>query len=686
MSRTTDIILELSRANIAPDSNFSIKYSNGALNVNLSLLLPCSDSDFKRLTAFIDKIDIYSDTEAAVGFIWRYVFAMNTELNRIKETYPAGDTKSRAECQKLINRFDKYMQVLTDKYSYMLPEAEAEKTPEKRQRAKSADIYTLSVNTRSAYAEPEIKVYSGKIITAVDGVQYGIYKADKGLYKIIDIYTGLSVGASAHSVAECKEVLTAELCARVAECRTKDNYKIYLSNFAEAMTAAGYADYIIPYTAADPEPAPAPAAEQDKTPAEAEHAEQAEQAEPYNIDYDALAERFGYRYEWLYNMGDAEYNLPARRDALNIFDNGMDPRDKATLRKFVELRRDCVSSDREAAAFIMALIDVLNAPETPETAPEPDNTYMPAETETAPETAPETPETAENAPEEPVIEFNPKLLEIARYFFYAVYSDTLSADGVQYIGSECGTRGNRLRIYISGSECETPETVHSNAELYSFMIENILNAEDYSYLSGIGQHYYEMLAAYTPEPPAPEPTTGAGTPAGMQAETTGGTAGTPETATAATAAGIAPAHYITALSLSMADYIHIYRAGADMSHRTRQNAPRHITAALYPDPVIIAGIPPALYNLPRRNKTASALLYNTPVYMRHRRHAARIDTIGRAPPALKRTPAADPRQELTTGAASSKTPARYILKRARTRQNGAGHIRQCRSTRATARQ
>ena len=299
-------------------------------------------------------------------------------------------------------------------------------------------------------------------------------------------------------------------------------------------------------------------------------------------------------------------------------------------------------------------------------APEPDNTYLPAETETAPET----PETAENAPEEPIIEFNPELLEIARYFFYAVYSDTLSADGVQYSGSECGTRGNRLRIYISGSEYETPETVHSNTELYSFMIENILNAEDYSYLSGIGQHYYELLEAYTPEPPAPEPTTGAGAPAGMQAETTGGTAGTPETTTAATAAGIAPAHYITAFSLSMADYIHIYRAGADMSHRTRQNAPRYITAALYPDPVIIAGIPPALYNLPRRNKTASALLYSTPAFMRHRRHAARIDTIGRAPPALKRTPAADPRQELTTGSASRKTPARYILKRARTRQNG----------------
>jgi len=449
MSRTTDMILELSRSNITPDSNLLIKYGNGSLNVNLALLLPCSDSDFKRLTAFIDKIDDYTDTEAAVGFIWRYVFAMNTELNRIKETYPAGDTKSRAECQKLINRFEKYMQVLTDKYSYMLPDAETEKTPEKRQRAKSADIYTLSVNTRAAYAEPEIKVYSGKIITAVDGMQYGIYKADKGLYKIIDIYTGLSVGASAHSVAECKEVLTVELCARVAECRTKDNYKIYLSNFAAAMTAAGYADYIIPYTAADPEPA-----------------------------------------------------------------------------------------------------------------------------------------------------------------------------------------------------------------------------------------------------------------------------------TAATAAGIAPAHYITAFSLSMADYIHIYRAGADMSHRTRQSAPRHITAALYPDPAIIAGIPPALYNMPRRNKTASALLYSTPAYMRHRRHAARINAIYRAPPALKRL-----RQRIRGMIDSEKPPARYYrisarrqnnqiyiswrrsiirqnmrgyidnmapecrtperqqaIKRARTRQNGAGYIWQCRSTRAAARQ
>lgn len=700
MSRTTDMILEISRANITPDSNLFIKYGNGSLSVNLALLLPCSDSDFKRLTAFIDKIDVFSDMEAAAGFIWRYVFAMNTELNRIKETYPAGDTKSRAECQKLINRFEKYMQVLTDKYSYMLPEAETEKTPEKRQRAKSADIYVLSGNAR--HPEFEIKVYPGKIVTAPDGIQYGIYKYYKGDYKIIDLYTGVSLGQSGHSVAECKELLTAELCARVAECRTKENYKIYLSNFTEAMTAAGYADYIIPYTAADPEPAPAPAAEQDNTPAEAEQVEQAEQAEPYNIDYSALLRRFSERYTQLYDMNGAEYGWQTYRDALNMFENGMNARDIATLRKFVELRHDYVSSDREAAAFMLALVDVLNAPETPETAPEPDNTYLPAETETAPETAPETPETAENAPEDHIIEFNPELLEIARYFFYAVYSDTLSADGVQYIGSECGTRGNRLRIYISGSEYETPETVHSSAELYNFMVKNILNAEDYEYLSGIGQHYYEMLAAYTPEPPAPEPTTGAGTPAGiagapadttggapagMQAETTGGTAGTPETATAATAAGIAPAHYITAFSLSMADYIHIYRAGADMSHRTRQNAPRHITAALYPDPVIIAGIPPALYNLPRRNKTASALLYSTPAYMRHRRHAARIKAIYRAPPARKTERRQRMRGYIDNIAPECRTPERQqAIKRARTRQNGAGYIRPCRSTRTAARQ
>ena len=539
MSRTTDIILELSRSNITPDSSFSIKYSNGALNVNLALLLPCSESDFKRLTAFIDKIDVYSDLENAVCFIWRYVYAMNAELNRIKETYPAGDTKSRAECQKLINKYEKYMQILNNQYSYMLPEAETEKTPEKRQRAKSADIYTMQADTRSGNA-PYIKMYSGKIITAPDGVHYGVYKADKGYYKIIDLYTGLSIGASGHSVAECKEILTAEWCANITALRAGGKYRKYLSDFAAAMTAAGYADNIIQYTAMDPEPAPAPAAEQDNTPAEAE------QAEPYNINYDALAERFGYRYSWLYSMGNAEYNLPARRDALNIFDNGMNPRDKATLRKFVELRHDCVSSDREAAAFIMALIDVLNAPETPETAPEPDNTYLQAETETAPETAPETPETAENTPEDP-IEFDHELLEISRYFFYAVYNDTLSADGVQYSGSECGTRGNRLRIYISGSEYETPEIIHSNTELYNFMVTNILNAEDYDYLSGIGKHYFEMLAAYTPEPPAPEnapePTIGAGTPAGIAgtpADTTGGAPGTPET----TAAGIAPARYI----------------------------------------------------------------------------------------------------------------------------------------------
>ena len=105
MSRTTENALQLVRFNVTPEGSdnniFRIKYSNGSLTIDLQQLLPCSDADFKRLTAFIDKIDLYADQERAVNFVYAYISGMYSELCRIKETYSEHDTKSPRECCEL---------------------------------------------------------------------------------------------------------------------------------------------------------------------------------------------------------------------------------------------------------------------------------------------------------------------------------------------------------------------------------------------------------------------------------------------------------------------------------------------------------------------------------------------------------------------------------------------------------
>ena len=83
---------------------------------------------------------------------------------------------------------------------------------------------------------------------------------------------------------------------------------------------------------------------------------------PDNVDAGAVLDRFRYRYQWLYNMAGREFELPAFNDAVRIFDAGLNEADLDVLRRFNELRNDFISSDREAAAFIMALVDVLNTP------------------------------------------------------------------------------------------------------------------------------------------------------------------------------------------------------------------------------------------------------------------------------------------------------------------------------------
>lgn len=282
MSRLSEMQLEIARCNVAPEDGtnnniFVVKYDRGSLTIDLRQLLPCAEADFRRLCAFVDKIPGYTEQEAVVSFLWRYVSAMDQELSRIKETYSENDTKSRAECQRHINKFDKYLEIMRKSYAGMIPDGENASPTVKRQRMKTADVYTVQTNTETG--EPKIKMFPGKLYTAPDGVIYGIYSAGKGYYHIIDIYSGLSCGDS-HTPAECAERLTGDYLKRLAELRQKENYLDFVRRYVDLMTAAGYAENITPFPSdqapEEPQNQPAPepvkktetAPEEPKTPEE----------------------------------------------------------------------------------------------------------------------------------------------------------------------------------------------------------------------------------------------------------------------------------------------------------------------------------------------------------------------------------------------------------------------------------
>lgn len=76
----------------------------------------------------------------------------------------------------------------------------------------------------------------------------------------------------------------------------------------------------------------------------------------FNIDINQFAKQFNKEYEFLYDNDDyvAGYN-----EAVEAFDNFVE-KHAEFVGEFVDYRRDFVSSDREAAAFMFALSTLLD--------------------------------------------------------------------------------------------------------------------------------------------------------------------------------------------------------------------------------------------------------------------------------------------------------------------------------------
>ena len=65
------------------------------------------------------------------------------------------------------------------------------------------------------------------------------------------------------------------------------------------------------------------------------------------------------------------------------------------------------------------------------------------------------------------IRFDRDYVDIAREEFHKVYVDDETA--TEFIGSETGYVGDRIRIYVTDWEYETPETFRTNEEFMKWM-------------------------------------------------------------------------------------------------------------------------------------------------------------------------------------------------------------------------
>lgn len=421
MSRYTDMIRSTAAdlyAETGAPSIVTIKYDRGSFNGIMPQLFPLTAGDMKRIFSILDRVPDYNDALTAAETIRTFCADMIRIYNDLAKSYSTPDGKTF--CAAQVKRYADNINAVADRYG--LDRVDVEKAP----RMKAAPVFVLE---NDATGTPRIACYDGKKFNK-GGRTWHVYGKKFGrrtTYHIIDPGSGRSV-ATVSKASAAAGALTDQLLRDLEKVFSSDQYMTWRADFVDLLRQSEYA-YMIDdasqtpqesTTATETAPAQSPAETATEAPETATTATKTSAAglgyDPDAVDVAAVLDRFNYRYNWLYNMDGAEFELDAFRDAVRIFDEGMTDADRTVLAGFNALRNDFITSDREAAAFIMALTDVLNAPPvqaapaaqdgattdatTPTTGAEraaEDNAARPAE---APTTPAETPATAAAEPDQ----------------------------------------------------------------------------------------------------------------------------------------------------------------------------------------------------------------------------------------------------------------------------------------------
>lgn len=360
------------------DSNpncMNLKWNNGRMDINISNFLPCTVKDWNM---FIDIIDKTEHARQHVDFLAAVLLeTVNIIEKSIENSY---DASAKAKRVAALNKWQRLYNALAKRFNLAKKENNAEQV-----KYKKAVVY------------PFVKWDDGKGARPVDGYafeKYGfslyVYKHPlKGGYHVIVPCFGLSA-CNGSSKAKAVAAFTPELAETVKRIFTENKTADARKNYADYLAAADLADllndpfYDIPVFDNSEKETTQEATKEEKTTEkpeaattekEPEKAEKENNITPDNITaWDIISEKtsrqaqkiflpycdmkklnaaFSRYYDICYNM---EIPMEKQRCYTDVFDDSMNGGDLVIA--FSKFRNDYITSDRESAAFVLALGEI----------------------------------------------------------------------------------------------------------------------------------------------------------------------------------------------------------------------------------------------------------------------------------------------------------------------------------------
>ena len=385
MSRIKDYIQGIAISTLKDtDENYSdniltIKYDTGCFTIDLFKFLPAANTDIKKICTMIDRIYDYSTQLATAQKFYNFVVSYIGAFKEYQDSVSFADNKKTA--QYFIDKLAKNADCIAELYTL----EKSEEVVSEHVTMKKADFYILQHYSEDDTEHAILK--SGKKFQKY-GRSFYVYKDKKRAASITDPVSGMQI-TYCNSINDAPSTITEDVIsaidkAAISDLRYKnlsyifyglckeDQYnfmvdpdQLKMQSEYNAITDTDTADNT---DISDTAPGAADITDTDTDTADTDTAD-TDTAEPYDIDYAELLNVFNERYSYFYNLPRGGAELEYYHKAIDIFDNSLNARDKATLKKFVEFRKDFISSDREAASFVCALIDILNSVQTECSAP-----------------------------------------------------------------------------------------------------------------------------------------------------------------------------------------------------------------------------------------------------------------------------------------------------------------------------
>lgn len=343
-------------------SAFEIKYERGRIRIDLSAALPCPKTEFKKL---LSAVDLSGDPAAYADELNAYIRQQYEAAKQREESEKLDSMKK--EAAKEAKKFAALNEVLVKIYSCeAIQDAQRKEDP----KMKKTIVYSYCAEYGKRTVKPYLNGYSFQFA----GIDFSVYRRDsKSSWIILCADCGMQCAAADKKdqiIEAVKKILP-----RLMEARSKAQYKEYMKHFDSLMIEAGYKEAQPEEAANDEQPDlisedPASTKAADSTEAQPEEKQEAAQEKTQpdkeakqrrkksvkfcgsSVNMEKLLSMFSVIYDYLYENNN---NHPFYHAAVNAFDDLLSSMYADIVAVFNEYRQDYISSDREAAAFVIAL-------------------------------------------------------------------------------------------------------------------------------------------------------------------------------------------------------------------------------------------------------------------------------------------------------------------------------------------